>query len=155
MVYFLIEKIILLLFFQILYLFLGGLEFKFEFTQETGDWSVLQKSLGNKNGGYQRCVLCGLDFGPHNCHQILSYSHLISQIPKSISLSANLFSHKTLINENLKERLGFKEIAAVLSGLSSEQRKELLSTVMKDSKLMIGSINLRNNIISYSILLFF
>ncbi len=79
------------------------MEFKFEFSIETGDWSLLQKSSGNKSGGHKRCPLCGLDFSPENSHECLSYANIIAQIPKSIALSAQLFSTSNESKDKEKE----------------------------------------------------
>ncbi len=102
---------------------------------------MLQKTSGNKNGGHKRCVICGLDFDGDNCHQFFSYSHLISQIPKSLSLSAQLFSQSCDPNNKLKEMLGYKQIAALFSAISPQERKQLLSETMKDSKIAIDNLH--------------
>lgn len=102
---------------------------------------MLQKSSGNKNGGHKRCVLCGLDFNDANSHQFQCYSHLISQIPKTLAHSVSLFSLPSESNDYLKDKLGLKEIACVFSSISSEERKELLSTIMKDTKRSIDNLH--------------
>jgi hypothetical protein len=102
---------------------------------------VLQKSSGNKNGGHKRCVLCGFDFDDLNSTQFLCFSHIISQIPKSIGLTTNLFSNAGETSDILKDKLGIKEISGVFSAISPEQRKELISTVMKDSKNVIDNLH--------------
>lgn len=124
----------------------GGVSFTFRCSLDTGDWSVLQKAAGNNNGGHKRCVLCGFDFSDHNSEHFFSYAHIISQVPKSLALSAQLFSSSaelddTLKRDNLKELLGYKEIAAVLSKLSPAERKQLLGTVYKDCKNAIDNLH--------------
>jgi hypothetical protein len=131
----------LFLAFYLLFIFLGGSQFNFEYSLETGDWSLLQKSSGNKNGGHKRCVLCGLDFNDSNSHQFQCYSHLISQIPKTLAHSVSLFALPSETNDYLKDRLGLKEIACLFSGVSPEERKELLSTIMKDTKRSIDNLH--------------
>ena len=126
---------------RLCYLFLGGVEFKFEISDETGDWSLLQKSSGNKNGGHKRCVLCGLDFCSDNCHQFFSYAHIISQIPKSISHSVQLFTNPSAPNDKLKDMLGYKQIAGLFSSISPEERIQLMSTILKDSSLAIDNLH--------------
>lgn len=121
--------------------FEGGSEFKFEFSSETGDWSLLQKSSGNKNGGHKRCPLCGLDFAPDNIHQCFSYTNIISQIPKSISLSVKLFSTPTESNDKMKEILGYKQIAALFSSVTPQERLILMKEVVKDSKVAIDNLH--------------
>lgn len=103
---------------------------------------MLQKSSGNKNGGHKRCTICGLDFDSENCHQFFSYAHIISQIPKSISLSAHLFSQPAdEPNDKLKEMLGYKQIAGLLSKCTPQERIELLSGTVKDSKVAIDNLH--------------
>jgi hypothetical protein len=120
---------------------LGGYQFNFEYTFETGDWSLLQKSSGNKNGGHKRCVLCGLDFNDANCHQFQSYAHLISQIPKSLAHSVSLFALPSEANDFLKDKLGLKEMTCLFSCVSPEERKQLLATIMKDTKRSIDNLH--------------
>lgn len=108
---------------------------------ESGDWSLLQKSTGNKNGGHKRCILCGFDFSDANSAQFLCYSHIISQIPKSLALSVSLFSQSNETNEKLKEKLGLKEMNGLFASISSEQRNELLSTIMKNSRQVIDNLH--------------
>lgn len=121
--------------------FLGGLTFKFEFFRETGDWSLLQKSSGNKNGGHKRCPLCGCDFDPANIHNCFSYSYLTTLIPKSISLSAQLFSNSNETSDKMKEMLGYKQIAALFSAVSPEERLVLLKEIVKNSVLAIDNLH--------------
>jgi hypothetical protein len=102
---------------------------------------MLQKTSGNKNGGNYRCILCGLDFSADNCHQFFSYAHVISQIPKSISHSVHLFTNSCPSNDSLKERLGYKSIAGLYSGISPEERKELMSTIVKDCAPSIDNLH--------------
>lgn len=117
------------------------MEFTFEYTTETGDWSLLQKTSGNKNGGHKRCVLCGLDFDLENCHQFFSYAHIISQIPKSISHSVQLFTNPCEPNDKLKDMLGYKQIAGLFSAVSPEERIQLMSNILKDSVLAIDNLH--------------
>jgi hypothetical protein len=124
-----------------LFIILGDIEFKFEYTTETGDWSILQKTSGNKNGGNNRCVLCGLDFSSDNCHQFFSYAHIISQIPKSISHSVQMFTNCCAPNELLKEKLGYKNIAGLFSALAPEERVQLMLHIVKDSALAIDNLH--------------
>lgn len=86
-------------------------------------------------------MLCGFDFDDANSPQFLSYSHIISQIPKSIALSFNLFSLSNETNDKLKEKLGLKEINGLFAAVSQSQRIELMSTVMKDSKHVIDNLH--------------
>jgi hypothetical protein len=115
--------------------------FKFEFAKETGDWSLLQKSSGNKNGGHKRCPLCGLDFSPDSIHNCFSYTNLTTLVPKSISLSAQLFSTSNEPNDKMKELLGYKQIAALFSAVTPQERLLLLNEVVKDSALGIDNLH--------------
>jgi hypothetical protein len=121
---------------------LGGYKFQFEYSLETGDWSLLQKSTGNKSGGHHRCVLCGLNFSDSNAAQFLCYSHIIAQIPKSIELSVNLFTQPNdESNEQMKENLGLKNMSGLFANLAPEERALLLS---KMKHLKPGIDNLHN-----------
>lgn len=102
---------------------------------------MLQKSTGNKNGGHHRCVLCGLDFSDTNSPQFLCYSHIIAQIPKSIALSVNLFTQPNESNEKMIQNLGLKEMNGVFADVTPEQRVQLLSTIMKESKQAIDNLH--------------
>jgi len=119
----------------------GGLQFKFQYALETGDWSLLQKSTGNKSGGHHRCILCGLDFAGSNSAQFLCYSHIISQVPKSIATSLSIFSSSNPDAATWKENLGLKEINSLFTAISAEERNTLLSTVMKDLKEVIDNLH--------------
>lgn len=120
---------------------IGGLQFNIQHALETGDWSLLQKSTGNKSGGHHRCILCGFDFSESNATQFLCYSHIIAQIPKSIALSVSLFSNNNPDKEKLKENLGLKEINSLFTAVSPEERNKLLSTVVKDLKQVIDNLH--------------
>jgi hypothetical protein len=86
-------------------------------------------------------VLCGLDFNNANSHQFQCYAHLISQIPKSLAHSVNLFALPSEANDYLKDKLGLKEMACLFSSVSPEERKDLLSTIMKDAKRSIDNLH--------------
>jgi hypothetical protein len=88
-----------------------------------------------------RDVLCGLDFADTNCIHFLCYSHIISQMPKWITLSVALFTNNNPVSEKLREDLGLKEINSLFAAVSAEERNLLLSTVMQDLKQVIDNLH--------------
>lgn len=86
-------------------------------------------------------MICGLDFHPGNCHESQSFAHLIAQVPKSIELSVQLFSNPNEKNDKLKEQLGYKQIAALFSAVSPQERVALMSEIVKDSKIAIDNLH--------------
>lgn len=56
-------------------------------------------------------------------------------------LSVALFTNNNPVTEKLREDLGMKEINTLFSAVSAEERNFLLSTTMKDLKLVIDNLH--------------
>jgi hypothetical protein len=99
----------------------GGFQFKCQYALEPGI-GLYYKNLLEIRVEVTRDVLCGLDFADTNCIHFLCYSHIISQMPKWITLSVALFTNNNPVSEKLREDLGLKEINSLFAAVSAEER---------------------------------